>query len=93
MPMLSKHKIIKCDTIVYNQFDDYLELLDLSNLLLEDLTVYQNLYYNAKLCFGNLDEITIIEKVNETLLKGEHIGSQKGQAFPSHQPFRIDLEF
>ena len=37
------------------------------DLLFEELTVYQNLYFNAKLCFGNLDEPAIIEKVNKTL--------------------------
>lgn len=29
------------------------------DLLIEELTVYQNLYYNAKLCFGNLNEAQI----------------------------------
>lgn len=37
------------------------------DLLFEELTVFQNLYYNANLCFGNLDKPTIIERVNETL--------------------------
>lgn len=37
------------------------------DLLIEELTVYQNLYYNAKLCFGNL-EISDIEKKCHTLL-------------------------
>lgn len=37
------------------------------DLLFEELTVFQNLYYNAHLCFGNLDELTIIDKVNDTL--------------------------
>ncbi len=33
------------------------------DLLIEDLTVFQNLYYNAKLCFGNLSEYNIKKKV------------------------------
>lgn len=33
------------------------------DLLMEDLTVFQNLYYNSKLCFGNLDDQAIIQKV------------------------------
>lgn len=33
------------------------------DLLMEDLTVFQNLFYNSKLCFGNLDDAAIIEKV------------------------------
>ncbi|HLG33911.1 MAG TPA: ATP-binding cassette domain-containing protein [Bacteroidia bacterium] len=37
------------------------------DLLIEDLTVYQNLFYNAKLCFGNLDENEIKRRVETTL--------------------------
>lgn len=38
------------------------------DLLFEELTVYQNLYYNAKLCFSNYSEDEIIEKVNNVLI-------------------------
>jgi len=37
------------------------------DLLIEELTVYQNLYYNAKLCFRDFDEKQIHRKVMETL--------------------------
>lgn len=37
------------------------------DLLMEDLTVYQNLYYNAKLCFDNLPEHQIQRKVLKVL--------------------------
>ncbi len=37
------------------------------DLLIEELTVYQNLYYNAKLCFKNLTEEQLRSKVNTTL--------------------------
>ena len=37
------------------------------DLLIEDLTVAQNLYYNAKLCFGNLTEFQIKKKVYSLL--------------------------
>ena len=33
------------------------------DLLIEELTVYQNLYYNAKLCLDNLDEFTLKKKI------------------------------
>ncbi len=36
-------------------------------LLLEDLTVYQNLYFNAKLCFGDKPEEFIISRVYKIL--------------------------
>lgn len=37
------------------------------DLLLEDLTVFQNLFYNTKLCFGNLDDAAITDMVNQQL--------------------------
>ena len=37
------------------------------DLLIEDLTVYQNLYFNAKLCFDNLTEFKIRRKVLKLL--------------------------
>lgn len=37
------------------------------DLLIEELTVFQNLYYNAKLCFGGLNEFQILRKVLRTL--------------------------
>ena len=38
------------------------------DLLIEELTVFENLYYNAKLCFDNLSEEEIVGKV-DTVLK------------------------
>ncbi len=37
------------------------------DLLIEELTVYENLYYNAKLCFANLPDEEINKKVLEVL--------------------------
>lgn len=37
------------------------------DLLIEELTVFQNLFYNAKLCFGNLTDETITTMVMKTL--------------------------
>lgn len=37
------------------------------DLLIEELTVFQNLYYNAKLCFGNLGDAEITRMVDELL--------------------------
>lgn len=37
------------------------------DLLIEELTVYQNLYYTAKLCFAGMSEEEIDERVNTTL--------------------------
>jgi ABC transport system ATP-binding/permease protein len=37
------------------------------DLLIEELTVYENLFYNAKLCFGNLGDDEIAKNCNELL--------------------------
>ncbi len=37
------------------------------DLLIEELTVFQNMYFAAKLCFGNYSEDQIVELVNRTL--------------------------
>lgn len=37
------------------------------DLLIEELTVYQNLFYNAKLCFGNLSDEEIAKKCTALL--------------------------
>ena len=37
------------------------------DLLIEELTVYQNLFYNAKLCFGNYDDLQLKKMVDEIL--------------------------
>ncbi|HZY26322.1 MAG TPA: ATP-binding cassette domain-containing protein, partial [Bacteroidales bacterium] len=37
------------------------------DLLIEELSVYQNLYYSAKMCLDNLPEAKLIEVVNKTL--------------------------
>ncbi|MBI4931520.1 MAG: ATP-binding cassette domain-containing protein [Bacteroidetes bacterium] len=37
------------------------------DLLIEELSVFQNLFYNAKLCFDNLTDYEITERVNSVL--------------------------
>jgi ABC transport system ATP-binding/permease protein len=37
------------------------------DLLIEELSVYQNLYYNAKLCLGELDEAEINKRIDKVL--------------------------
>ncbi|NNC83050.1 MAG: ATP-binding cassette domain-containing protein [Flavobacteriales bacterium] len=38
------------------------------DLLIEELTVFQNLYYTARLCFAGMTEEELVEKVESTLL-------------------------
>ena len=37
------------------------------HLLIEELTVFENLFYNAKLCFGNLNDKQIAKRVLQML--------------------------
>ena len=50
-----------------DQLEGVIGLIPQDDLLIEELTVYQNLYYNAKLCFKGLSEKEIDEKVCKTL--------------------------
>jgi ABC transport system ATP-binding/permease protein len=43
-------------------------LIPQDDLLIEELTVFQNLYYNAKLCFKDKSEAEITDLVNRTLV-------------------------
>ena len=68
------------------------------DLLFEELTVFQNLFYNAKLCFGNLDEPAIIEKVNDTLrslglyeTRNLHVGSPLDKTISGGQRKRLNI--
>jgi ABC transport system ATP-binding/permease protein len=57
----------------YNVHEDRFKLKDIvgfipqDDLLFEELTVFQNLYYNAKLCFGDFSKGRILDIVNKTL--------------------------
>jgi len=58
---------------LYNDFErEFLKgvigFVPQDDLLIEDLTVYQNLYYNARMCLNDLPEKKIIESVNQTLI-------------------------
>jgi ABC-type multidrug transport system ATPase subunit len=63
-------------TVNYNNFDLHKDNVKLDgligyvpqdDLLVEDLSVYTNLYLNAALCFGNLPKSELDEKVNNLL--------------------------
>ncbi|MCI5056394.1 MAG: ATP-binding cassette domain-containing protein, partial [Flavobacteriales bacterium] len=68
------------------------------DLLFEDLTVYQNLYYNTKLCFDNLSEQEIENKVNESLkqlglleIKELKVGSPLNKTISGGQRKRLNI--
>ena len=54
------------------------------DLLIEELTVFENLYFNAKLCFDNLSEEEIISRVDSVL---KNLGSVRDKKYPGwHSP-------
>jgi ABC-type multidrug transport system ATPase subunit/uncharacterized tellurite resistance protein B-like protein len=68
------------------------------DLLIEDLTVYQNLYYNAKLCFDNYSEEQIKETVDRTLenlglyeIKDIQVGSPLNKKISGGQRKRLNI--
>jgi ABC-type multidrug transport system ATPase subunit len=68
------------------------------DLLIEDLTVFQNLYYNAKLCFDNYTEEQIIAAVNQTLenlglfeIKDIQVGSPLNKKISGGQRKRLNI--
>jgi ABC-type multidrug transport system ATPase subunit len=68
------------------------------DLLIEELTVYQNLYYNAKLCFDNYTEEQIVKTVNHTLenlglfeIKDIQVGSPLNKKISGGQRKRLNI--
>jgi len=50
-----------------DKLDGLIGYVPQDDLLIEDLSVYTNLYLNASLCFGNLSKTELAEKVNNLL--------------------------
>jgi ABC transport system ATP-binding/permease protein len=68
------------------------------DFLMEDLTVFENLFFNAKLCFKDLNEEEIKEKVNKTLLnlglfeiKDIKVGSPLNKKISGGQRKRLNI--
>ncbi len=68
------------------------------NLLIEELTVYQNLYYNAKLCFSDFSEQEIQYSVNKilndldlTITKDLAVGSPVNKYISGGQRKRLNI--
>ncbi|HKK62668.1 MAG TPA: ATP-binding cassette domain-containing protein [Bacteroidales bacterium] len=68
------------------------------DFLFEDLTVYENLYYSAKLCFKNKTEEEIVERVNTTLnnlglfeIKDIKVGSPMNKKISGGQRKRLNI--
>jgi len=56
------------DPIGYEKLKGVIGFIPQDDLLIEDLTVFQNLYYNAKLCLNRYDEEKIVKVVEQVLV-------------------------
>lgn len=68
------------------------------DLLIEELSVYQNLYYNAKLCFDNYNEQQLVKTVNEMLknlglyeIRDIQVGNPLNQKISGGQRKRLNI--
>jgi ABC transport system ATP-binding/permease protein len=68
------------------------------DLLIEELTVFENLYYNAKLCFDNLTETEIITRVDGVLknlglyeIRNIQVGSPLNKKISGGQRKRLNI--
>ncbi len=68
------------------------------DLLIEELTVFENLYYNAKLCFDNLAEEEIVTRVDLTLknlglneIRDIQVGSPLNKKISGGQRKRLNI--
>lgn len=52
-----------------DDFNGFIGFVSQDDLLIEDLTVYENLYFNAKLCFSEFSEYDLKRKVIQNLNK------------------------
>jgi len=88
-----------CD--IHNQKDiveGLIGFVSQDDLLIEELTVFQNLYYNAKLCFDNYTEPQVVEVVNKMLLslglheiKDMKVGSPLNKKISGGQRKRLNI--
>ena len=68
------------------------------DMLIEELTVYQNLYYNAKLCFGDYNEEQLNKTVEKALsdlelldIKDLQVGDQMNKMVSGGQRKRLNI--
>ncbi len=79
-------------------FNGYIGYVSQDDLLIEELTVFENLYFNAKLCFGNADDFAIKRKVIKNLkelglyeIKDMKVGSVLNRKISGGQRKRLNI--
>ncbi len=81
-----------------NKIEGLIGYVSQDDLLMENLTVYQNLYYNAKLCFGDYSELKIQKRVLSLLsslglheIKDMRVGSPLNKKISGGQRKRLNI--
>ena len=81
-----------------HQIEGVIGYVSQDDLLIEELTVYQNLFYNAKLCFKNLEDADIELLVNDLLVnlgledtKNLKVGSPLDKIISGGQRKRVNI--
>ncbi len=81
-----------------DQVEGVIGLIPQDDLLIEELTVFENLYYNAKLCFKDKSESDITEMVNSVLMnlglferKDLKVGSPLNKMISGGQRKRLNI--
>ena len=80
------------------QIEGVIGYVSQDDLLIEELTVFQNLYYNAKLCFDRMSDIQITKRVVEVLnsiglyeTKDLKVGSPMDKTISGGQRKRLNI--
>ncbi len=81
-----------------DQLEGVIGHISQDDLLIEDLSVFDNLFYNTKLCFDNLPETTIIKKTIDLLkslglydIKDLKVGSPLNKKISGGQRKRLNI--
>ncbi len=81
-----------------NKVEGLIGFVSQDDLLIEELTVFQNLYYNAKFCFDNYSEEEIVKAVDSTLIslglfeiKNMRVGSPLNKKISGGQRKRLNI--
>lgn len=81
-----------------DRLDGLIGYVSQDDLLIEELTVFQNLYYNAKLCFGDYTEEELVETVDQVLqslglseIKHMRVGSTLNKKISGGQRKRLNI--
>jgi len=81
-----------------DKIEGVIGLIPQDDLLIEELTVFENLYYSAKLCFKDKSEEDLVELVNKTLsnlglydLKDLKVGSTLTKTISGGQRKRLNI--